>query len=104
MTNLSGIRQAAAKDRRLQFTALFHHITPYLLKDSFFQLKRKTAAGIDGVTWQTYQRDLDNRLASLHERLHKESYRPRAARRIMIPKADGGERPISVFCLEDKIV
>ena len=32
------------------------------------------------------------------------SYRPRAARRIMIPKADGGERPISVFCLENKIV
>ena len=41
MSNLLGIRQAAAKDRRLQFTALFHHITPYLLKDSFFQLKRK---------------------------------------------------------------
>ena len=96
MTNRSGIRQAAAKDRRLQFTALFHHITPYLLKDCFFQLKRKTAAGIDGVTWQTYQRDLDNRLASLHERLHRGGYRPRAARRIMIPKADGGERPISV--------
>ena len=69
MTNLSDIRQGAAKDRRLQFTAWFHHITPYLLKDSFFQLKRKSAAGVDGVTWQAYQRDLDNRLASLHERL-----------------------------------
>ena len=67
MSNLSGIRQAAAKDRRLQFTALFHHITLYLLKDSFFQLKRKSAAGVDGVTWQAYQRDLDDRLASLHE-------------------------------------
>lgn len=104
MSNLLGIRQAAAKDRRLQFTALFHHITPYLLKDSFFQLKRKSAAGADGVTWHNYQQDLDNRLKSLHERLHRRSYRPRAARRIMIPKADGGERPISVFCLEDKIV
>ncbi len=78
MSNLLGIRQAAAKDRRLQFTALFHHITPYLLKDSFFQLKRKSAAGVDGVTWQTYQRDLDNRLKSLHERLHRGSYRPMA--------------------------
>ncbi|WP_257267156.1 hypothetical protein [Endozoicomonas sp. ONNA2] len=68
MSNLLGIRQAAAKDRRLQVTALFHHITPYLLKDCFFQLKRRSTAGVDGVTWQTCQRDLDNRLASLHER------------------------------------
>lgn len=104
MSNLLGIRQAAARDSCLQFTALFHHITPYLLKDSFFQLKRKSTAGADGATWQTYQQDLDNRLKSLNERLHRGSYRPRPARRIMIPKADGGERPISVFCLEDKVV
>ncbi|WBA80999.1 hypothetical protein [Endozoicomonas sp. GU-1] len=76
MSNLLGIRQAAAKDRRLQFTALFHHITPYLLKDCFFQLKRRSAAGVDGVTWQTYQRDLDNRLASFTNDYIKEAIAP----------------------------
>ena len=44
-SNLLGIRQAAAKDSRLQFTALFHHLTLSLLRESFFQLKRNSAAG-----------------------------------------------------------
>ena len=54
-SNLPGIRQAAAKDSRLQFTALFHHLTLNLLKESFFQLKRNASAGVDGVTWRSYQ-------------------------------------------------
>ncbi len=103
-SNLLGIRQAAAKDSRLQFTALFHHLTLSLLRDSFFQLKRNSAAGADGVTWQSYQQDLEIRLKSLHERVHKGSYRPRPARRVFIPKADGSERPLSILCLEDKII
>ncbi|KEQ12204.1 hypothetical protein GZ78_27590 [Endozoicomonas numazuensis] len=93
-SNLLGIRQAAAKDSRLQFTALFHHLTPNLLKESFFQLKRNSAAGADGVTWCFYQQDLEIRLKSLHERVHKGSYRPRPARGVLIPKADGNERPL----------
>ena len=44
-SNLLGIRQAAVKDSRLQFTALFHHLTLSLLRESFFQLKRNSAAG-----------------------------------------------------------
>ncbi len=103
-SNLLGIRQAAAKDSRLQFTALFHHLTLNLLRDSFFQLKRNSAAGADGVTWQSYQQGLENRLKSLHERVHKGSYRPCPARRVFILKADGSERPLSILCLEDKIV
>ncbi len=103
-SNLLGIRQAAAKDSRLQFTALFHHLTLNLLRDSFFQLKRNSAAGADGVTWQSYQQGLENRLKSLHERVHKGSYRPCPARRVFILKADGSERPLSTLCLEDKIV
>ena len=103
-SNLLGIRQAAAKDSRLQFTALFHHLTLNLLKESFFQLKRNSAAGIDGVTWQSYQQELDARLKALHERVHNGSYRPRPARRVFIPKADGSERPLSILCLEDKII
>ncbi|WP_201772724.1 group II intron reverse transcriptase/maturase [Endozoicomonas numazuensis] len=103
-SNLPGIRQAAAKDSRLQFTALFHHHTLNLLKESFFQLKRNASAGVDGVTWQSYQQELDARLKALHEKVHLGSYRPRPARRVCIPKADGSERPLSILCLEDKIV
>ena len=36
--------------KKVQFTALMHHITPQLLIDSFKKLKKSAAAGVDGVT------------------------------------------------------
>ena len=56
------------------------------------------------MTWRTYGENLDEKLKDLHERIHKGSYRARPARRTYIPKADGSQRPLSIWCLEDKIV
>ena len=39
----------------MKFTALLHHITPSLLVESFYDLKRNAAAGVDGVTWRDYE-------------------------------------------------
>jgi hypothetical protein len=88
----------------VRFTALLHHITIDLLKRRYIALKRDAAPGIDGVTWRTYGENLDEKLKDLHERIHRGSYRARPARRTYIPKADGTQRPLSVWCLEDKIV
>ena len=49
-------------------------------------------------------RNLEEKLKDLHERVHRGSYRARPARRTYIPKADGTDRPLSILCLEDKIV
>jgi len=55
---LLGIREAAQKDKKLKFTSLFHHITPELLRSSFFELKKQAAPGIDGQTWKCiYEED-----------------------------------------------
>jgi RNA-directed DNA polymerase len=56
------------------------------------------------VTWQAYGENLDTKLKALHDRIHKGSYRARPAKRTHIPKADGSKRPLSVWCLEDKVV
>jgi group II intron reverse transcriptase/maturase len=56
------------------------------------------------VTWQAYGESLEAKLTDLHDRIHKGSYRARPARRTYIPKADGSQRPLSIWCLEDKIV
>jgi RNA-directed DNA polymerase len=97
---LAAVRQAARQSRDVRFTALLHHITIDLLKRSYLALKRDAAPGIDGVTWQAYGGNLEEKLKDLHDRVHRGSYRARPARRTYIPKADG----FSILCLEDKIV
>jgi RNA-directed DNA polymerase len=101
---LAGVRQAAKERKQEKFTALLHHLTETLLRDSFYSLKREAATGVDGVTWREYENGLAERLRDLHSRVHRGSYRVQPSRRVYIPKADGRQRPIGIAALEDKIV
>ena len=55
---LQRVREVARRDRRARFTALLHHVTVDLLRESFYALKRHAAPGIDGLTWAQYEADL----------------------------------------------
>ena len=99
------IRQAAAKDKEKRFTALWHHVYDVdRLREAYFGLTRKSAPGVDGVTWQDYGKELEENLLDLSARLQRGAYRARPVRRVFIPKPDGRQRPIGVPTLEDKIV
>ena len=101
---LDRVRQAARQRKKERFTALLHHISIDCLRMAFFALKRDAAPGVDGLTWRTYEADLDRNLTDLHERVHRGAYRALPSRRTYIPKADGRQRPLAVAALEDKIV
>src|ERR1039458_1705209 len=101
---LDGVRQAARKRKQEQFTALLHHLSVELLRDSFYVLKRQASPGVDGVRWQEYETRLEDRLVDLHSRVHRGAYRAQPSRRVYIPKADGRQRPLGIAALEDKIV
>ncbi len=101
---LSRVRQAARERKKERFTALLHHVNADTLRTAFFALKRKAAAGVDGVTWQDYEADLEPNLEDLHGRVQRGVYRPQPSRRTYIPKADGRQRPLAIAALEDKIV
>jgi RNA-directed DNA polymerase len=101
---LQRVRTAARKDTDARFTSLLHHVTVSELKDSYLALKRQAAAGVDGVTWSEYKKNLDQRLADLHKRVHDGTYRALPSRRVYIPKPDGRKRPLGIAALEDKIV
>ena len=103
-SGLAGVRKAARMHKRKRFTALLHHVTVGQLRESYHRLKRQAAPGIDGMTWAEYGEDGEQRLKSLHQRIHKGTYRAKPARRVCIPKADGSQRTLSIWCLEDKIV
>jgi retron-type reverse transcriptase len=102
--SLSGVRQRARERKQEKFTALLHHLTVDLLRESYFALQRKAAPGVDGETWQQYGTGLEGRLADLHSRVHRGAYRAKPSRRVYIAKADGRQRPLGVAALEDKVV
>ena len=102
---LERIRQVAKRDKEVQFTSLWHRVYNVdQLREAYLGLKRTSAAGEDGVTWQTYGEALEENLAGLSDRLARGAYRARPVKRVYIPKADGRQRPIGIPTLEDKIV
>jgi RNA-directed DNA polymerase len=101
---LAGVRKAARENKEMKFTALLHHLTVDLLRESFCSLKRKAAPGVDGVTWQEYEDGLEDRLIDLHGRVHRGAYRATPSRRVYIEKSDGRQRPLAVPAIEDKLV
>jgi retron-type reverse transcriptase len=101
---LDGARKTARERKQERFTALLHHLNVDLLRASFYALKRQASPGVDGVTWQEHETELEDRLIDLHSRVHHRAYRPQPSRRIYIPKADGRQRPLGIAALEDKIV
>src|SRR5262249_17928648 len=99
------VRQAAKKDRKSRFTALLHPIYNLeTLRMAYYSLKKEAAAGVDGETWRHYGEQLEVNLQYLSERLKRGAYRAKPVRRVLIPKADGRQRPLGVTALEDKIV
>jgi RNA-directed DNA polymerase len=101
---LERIRQVARQRKKERFTSLFHHLSVELLRLAFFDLKRDAAPGVDGLTWQDYEADLDRKIEDLHTQVQRGAYRALPSRRRYIPKADGQQRPIAIAALEDKIV
>jgi RNA-directed DNA polymerase len=97
------IPEAVSRNRQDKLTALLHHLTVDALRASFFGLK-KSAPGVDEVTWTEYAEDLEVNLSDLHSRVQAGAYRALPSRRTYIPKADGRQRPLGIAALEDKIV
>src|ERR1700694_5118627 len=58
---LNGVRHVAKGRKQERFTALLHHMSVDLLRDSFFALKRQAAPGVDGVTWQEDEAEVGGR-------------------------------------------
>ena len=105
LSALERVRQAASKDKKQRFTALFHHVYAIArLRAAYSALQRDAAAGVDGETWRHYGENLETNLQDLSGRLQRGAYRAKPVRRAYIPKADGRQRPLGIPTLEDKIV
>lgn len=87
-----------------RLTSLVHHFNEANLRQAFQELDGSKASGIDRVTKKQYQKDLDSNVVALAKSIREGRYRPLPSRQVLIPKPQGGVRPLAVGCLEDKIV
>jgi len=105
-TQLDQIIEKARTHPKECFTALAHLLTPEFLKETWRQLNRRGASGIDGETTKEFERDLDRRVQDLCERLKQGTYRAPPVRRVEIPKGPGkeGTRLLGILTVEGRLL
>ena len=101
---LAGIANRARVSKRHRFGGVYTLLNEECLRRSFYKLNRKAAPGVDEVTWEEYESNLDENLTGLVDRLKRKAYRTRLVRRHYIPKDNGKRRPLGIPVLEDKLV
>jgi len=105
-TQLDQIATKARSDRKVRFTSLAHLLTPEFLRETWKQMNRRGASGIDGETTKEFEQDLNTRVQELCERLKRGAYRAPPVRRVEIPKGPGkvGTRPLGIPTVEDRLL
>ena len=101
-TKRAGISEIIARYGNVQ--NLISYVNAEALKAKHMEMPKKKAAGIDKTTWEEYNENLDGNIKTLLAKMKQFSYRPQPARRVYIPKANGGWRPLGIPCYEDKLV
>lgn len=78
--------------------------TPAAMRRAWLAMKRAGGgAGVDGMTLDHFERNLADELEGLRGELVGGIYRPRPVRRVLVPKQDGGLRPLAMWALRDRI-
>jgi group II intron reverse transcriptase/maturase len=103
-TSLPAIAQAARREKTRRFRGLYSMLNRLNFEVAFRALRKNASAGVDGVTWREYERNLQANLADLEQRLKEKRYRAKLVKRVFIPKSNGKLRPLGIPALEDKIV
>ena len=83
---------------------LICYVNAETLKTKHREMPKRKASGVDEITWEEYDRNLDENVDVLIAKMKQFSYRPQPARRVYIPKANGKLRPLGIPCYEDKLV
>jgi group II intron reverse transcriptase/maturase len=104
-TQLTRFTQWTEEQPQARYTALMGMLADESgLVESFHRQVANKARGVDGIGKVDYEINLAANVADLSARLRRMGYRPQPARRVYIPKANGGERPLGMPSFEDRIV
>jgi len=95
-TFLQAIAEKASTAPQHRFGDLYRKLNRDVLRICFYQLRKDAASGVDRVSFQDYEKNLEENLADLEQRLRRKGYRARLVRRKYIPKGNGKQRPLGI--------
>ena len=98
-TKLERISQLSKENPDMIFTSIGHLINAEMLRDCHRKMDGSKAVGIDGITKEMYEENLEENIQNLVKKLKNKSYKPKPARRVEIPKDNGKTRPLSIYLL-----
>lgn len=103
-TKRQRIAEMSRRMRGVRLNTLAHHIDKAWLHEAWKGIRKDGATGIDEVSAEQYASNLDGNLERLLTAFKTGNYRAPPVRRVFIPKADGGERPLGIPTVEDKLL
>jgi len=105
-TKQERIAALAKQSPQMAFTSLCYLMDIDWLKEAYRRTRKDGAVGVDGVTADEYQQDLEANLQSLLDRAKSGAYHAPPVRRVHIPKGGSSTetRPIGIPTLEDKVL
>lgn len=103
-TELDNIAFKARTHPKHRFQNLYGLLNTDRLYQSWGQLNKQAAPGIDGITINNYQQRLPENINSLSRDLKQKCYRANDIKRIFIPKSNGKQRPLGLPTVDDKLV
>lgn len=105
LTKLEGIAKVARIRPNEPFTSLAHLINEEMLIMCHKEMDGRKAAGVDQVSKEQYEENLDENVKDLIVRMKRHVYRPKPVRRVYIDKpGTDKKRPLGVPAYEDKLV
>jgi len=103
-TSLQGIANKARRVPQHRFRDLYGLLDEDFLRESWRRVRKSAACGVDRVSAEDYERDLEVNIRNLVERLKQKRYRAKLVRRQWIPKGNGKWRPLGIPAVEDKLL
>ena len=103
-TSLQGIAEKAHSQKQYRFRNLYGMLNEELLKESWGEIKKHAASGVDQISAPDYEPHLEETIRGLVERLKQKRYRAKLVKRHYIPKGNGQLRPLGIPAVEDKLL
>jgi len=104
LTTLQAIAKKASEQLGYRFRNLFGLLNEEMLRDSWQYIRKDAASGVDRVSAEEYEQNLEENIHQLVEDLKRKRYRAKNVLRRYIPKGDGKLRPLGIPATQDKLL